>query len=97
MLPSAVLSGIPAGTLIQVTGNVAPSGYVKANGATLNRAAQPNLWAWAQTSGNLAVSEGAKGRGQYGPGNGTTTFSIPNLGGLFIRALDDGAGMTSVV
>lgn len=85
--------GVPAGVVVQVSGNVAPAGYVKANGATYTRAEQAGLWAWAQASGNLAASQSAKQRGQYGPGNGTTTFTIPNLGGQFVRAWDDGAGI----
>jgi microcystin-dependent protein len=85
----------PAGIVVEVSGNVAPAGYVKANGGTYNRVAQPRLWAWAQASGNLAASEGAKTKGQYGPGNGTTTFSIPDLRGWFVRAWDDGAGIDS--
>ena len=85
--------GLPAGTVIEMSGNIAPPGYVKANGGTYARADQPRLWAWAQASGNLAASQGAKARGQYGPGNGTTTFSVPDLRGLFVRAWDDGAGI----
>jgi microcystin-dependent protein len=85
---------IPAGIVVQVSGNIPPAGgWVKANGDIYNRAAQPRLWAWAQASGNLAASEGAKTKGQYGPGNGTTTFSIPDLRGWFVRGWDNGAGV----
>lgn len=71
----------------------APSGWVKANGATLSRSTYVNLFAEAVMSGNMAASEGAKLPGQYGPGNGVTTFSIPDLRGYALRALDDGKGI----
>lgn len=78
-----------------ITRNSAGPGWIKANGATLNRASYPRLWAFAQTSGNLAASEGAKQAGQYGPGNGSTTFSIPDLRGEFLRCWDDSRGVDS--
>ncbi|WP_342361408.1 tail fiber protein [Terrarubrum flagellatum] len=93
-LPSAALQA-PAGALMIATGSVALPGTIKANGATLSRTAYADLWLWAQTSGNLAASEAAKTAGQYGPGNGTTTFSIPDLRGEFIRGWDDGKGIDS--
>ena len=87
--------GIPAGAVMQFAGNVAPAGWLKANGGAINRTAYPKLWAWAQGSGNIAASEGAKQAGQFGPGDGTTTFSIPDLRGEFIRGWDDGRGVDS--
>lgn len=86
---------IPAGTMVPYTINstTAPSGYAFANGQTLARADNVNLWAAVQGGDNLAATEGAKTAGQYGPGNGTSTFSVPNLysgtadGGYFIRPI----------
>lgn len=43
-------------------------------GQTLNRADYPALWAWAQASGSVVA-------GGYGAGNGTTTFTVPNMQG----------------
>ncbi|HEY6032061.1 MAG TPA: hypothetical protein VIU44_15930, partial [Gaiellaceae bacterium] len=40
-------------------------------------------------------SEGAKDKGQFGPGDGSTTFSIPDMRGYFARSWDDGAGVDS--
>lgn len=85
--------GIPAGAVMQFAGNVAPDGWLKANGAAISRTTYPKLWAWAQASGNLAASEGAKQAGQFGPGNGSTTFTIPDLRGEFVRGWDDGRGV----
>ena len=87
--------GIPAGAVMQFAGNVAPAGWLKANGAAISRTTYPRLWAWAQASGNLAASEGAKQAGQFGPGNGSTTFTIPDLRGEFVRGWDDSRGVDS--
>ena len=83
------------GELIMVTGNAAPAGTVLANGAALTRASYPDLWAYAQGSGNIAASDGAWTEGQYSPGNGTTTFRIPDVRGRFIRAWDNSRGIDS--
>ena len=62
------------------------------DGSHISRTTYADLWAFAQTSGNLAASEGVKQRGQFGPGNGTTTFTLPDLttGAEFIRAVTSG-------
>jgi microcystin-dependent protein len=52
-----------------------------------------NLWNFAQTSGNLAASGSLKSSGQFGPGDGSTTFSLPDLRGLVVRSWDDGKGI----
>lgn len=80
------------GELKFITGLKVPNGFVKASGQTLLRAAYPLLWAYAQESGNLASSQAGKTKGQYGPGDGVTTFTVPDIRGEFVRALDDGAG-----
>jgi microcystin-dependent protein len=72
-----------------------PMGYIKANGAVLSRAAYPVLWAYAQASGNLAVSDGAWQSGQFSPGDGVNTFRIPDARGYHPRAWDDGRGIDS--
>ncbi|KAB0269069.1 tail fiber protein [Microvirga brassicacearum] len=73
----------------------APAGWLKANGALLNRTAYPALWNEAQVSGMLAANDAAwaTNPGMYSPGNGTTTFRIPDLRGEFIRGFDDGRGI----
>lgn len=88
--------GAPTGAGMWHTGTTAPVGWLIADGATLSRATFPNLWAFVQTSGNLAASEASKDWGQYGPGNGTTTFTLPNMtmgNGLFIRSTRSGRGI----
>lgn len=88
---------VTAGSVIQVIGTVAPPGTIKANGAVLSRTAYADLWAYAQASGAL-VSQAAYDAGQWGcfsPGDGSTTFRIPDLRGIFGRGWDDGRGIDS--
>lgn len=87
------VEGVPVGSIMYFPRLGAPSGWLKANGATLSRAAYVNLWGEAMLSGNVASSEGTKQPGQYGPGNGATTFTLPDLRGYVLRALDDGKGI----
>lgn len=86
---------VPVGTTIYTSGNSAPTGYLKENGALLSRTTYSNLWAFAQTSGNLAASDGVWTEGQFSPGDGSTTFRIPDGRGNFYRAWDDGRGVDS--
>jgi microcystin-dependent protein len=86
---------VPVGASFDMTGSVVPSGYVEANGALLSRAAYPALWAYAQACGNIAASDGAWTGGQYSPGDGSTTFRVPDARGEFIRGWDHGRGVDS--
>lgn len=81
------------GELKFLTGTTVPAGFITAAGQTLSRTAYPLLWEYASTSGNLAATEAGKTKGQYGPGDGSTTFSVPDVRSEFIRALDLGAGV----
>lgn len=95
----ASLSQVPTGIMAPLSGTAIPAGWVQANGQTLTRSSFPTLWAFAQASGNLATTEDAKTAGQYGPGNGTTTFTVPNLeadGGYFIRPVSSGRGIGTI-
>lgn len=87
--------GAPTGAIISFTGVNPPAGWVLANGQSLSRATFPNLWAFVQSSGNLAPSDVGREAGQYGPGDGTTTFTLPNMAvvnGLFVRSTSPGRG-----
>lgn len=75
----------PVGTLILVTGTTVPIGYVAAQGQTLSRTGYAQLWAFAQTSGNMAASDGVWTKGQFSPGDGSTTFRVPDLRDRYIR------------
>ena len=61
-----------------------PTGWVKANGATANRADYPRLIKYV-TDNNLWDSTG-ENEAIYGLGDGTTTFVLPNLVGRFFEA-----------
>jgi microcystin-dependent protein len=73
---------VPAGTIIHVAMNTAPSGYLKANGATVSRTTYATLFAAIGTT--------------FGNGDGSTTFGLPDLRGEWIRGwADDRAVDTS--
>nr|WP_239375313.1 phage tail protein [Snodgrassella gandavensis] len=57
----------------------APTGWLKANGATVSRTAYAGLFAVLGT--------------YYGAGDGSTTFNLPDLRGEFIRSYDDRRGV----
>jgi microcystin-dependent protein len=54
-----------------------PTGWLECNGAAISRTTFAALFAVIGTT--------------YGPGNGSTTFNIPDLRGRFVRAWDHGA------
>lgn len=71
--------GAPTGTIAYFSLASAPSGWLKANGATISRTTYSALY--------TAIED------TYGAGDGSTTFEIPDLRGEFIRSLDDGRGI----
>jgi hypothetical protein len=56
-----------------------PPGWIEANGAFLSRVQYSELFSVFGT--------------RYGAGDGSTTFRIPDYRGLFLRGLDNGAGI----
>lgn len=76
-----------------------PFGWVPLNGNLLNRTVYPELWAFANASGNI-VDEADKpaNPGAWGRGNGTTTFSAPDKRGTTQGYADASASVdTSLV
>lgn len=59
----------------------APAGWLKANGASVNRVAYASLFSAVGTT--------------YGTGDGTSTFKLPDLRGEFLRCWDDGRAVDS--
>ena len=57
----------------------APTGWLKCNGAAVSRTTFAQLFAWLGT--------------HYGAGDGSTTFNLPDMRGLFPRGWDDGRGL----
>lgn len=89
------LSGVPVGATMVVAAETAPVGWLHMNGAEVNRADYPDLWAHAQANANLLVVEAswAANKGKFSSGNGATTFRVPDVRGRFFRAWDNGAGV----
>ena len=93
-LPTPPSNAVPTGTILDYTGLVAPDGYIIANGAELSRTTFSKLWSWA-TANNLVVDQSSvpsTAHGYYGTGNGSTTFTIPDLRGVFRRSADLASG-----
>lgn len=89
----AAIVSLPTGIIAPLISSIIPTGWLRLNGQSVSRTDFAALWAFAQTSGALAASEGTKGPGQFGPGNGTTTFTLPDLeadDGYFIRPITAG-------
>lgn len=77
--------GIPIGDVVYRPFLMA--GYVKANGATVNRADYPRLVAFANAN-NLWTTNPANEPWKFGQGNGSTTMVLPNYVGRFIQGGD---------
>jgi len=63
------------GMILHFATSTAPIGWLKCNGAAVLRASYSNLFAMISTT--------------YGVGNGSTTFNVPDLRGVFIRGWAD--------
>ena len=70
-----------------------PAGYVKANGATVQRADYPRLVALADKH-NLWTDDTAADAGLFGRGDGSTTMVLPNWTDRMVQLAGDGAGAT---
>lgn len=80
------------GTISYTTG-VPPAGMsIKPTGGLVSRTTYADLWAWVQASGLLVTeSAWAAGRiGCYTAGDGSTTFRLPLIQGVTIKAYHDG-------
>lgn len=67
------------GQVIFTAGAVAPSGFLKCDGAEVSRSTYAALFAVCGTT--------------FGVGNGSTTFNLPDLRGEFVRGWDDARGI----
>lgn len=62
---------VPTGAIMPFAMNTAPSGWLAANGSTVSRTTYAALFAAIGTT--------------YGAGDGSTTFTLPDLRGYFVR------------
>jgi microcystin-dependent protein len=69
---------IPPGTIVAYGGNATPSGWLLCNGSTVSRITNSALYA---AIGN-----------NYGSGDGSTTFHLPDFRGRFLRGRDFSTG-----
>ncbi len=70
---------VPPGAMVPYAGNAAPTGWLKCNGQLVSRETYSALF------GAIGIA--------WGPGDGATTFRLPDLRGEFIRGWDDGRGI----
>lgn len=77
----AATEAAPPGVISYTAASSAPTGWLKANGAAVSRTTYAKLFAAIGTD--------------YGAGDGSTTFNLPDLRGYHIRSLDDGRGVDS--
>ncbi len=79
-------------------GNVVSPGFIKLNNAELLRTQFSGIYNYALKCSNF-VSQAVKNsnplgyKGYFGDGDGSTTFTIPDGRGEFVRFWDDGAGI----
>jgi len=71
-------SASPAGSIITYAGDIPPVGYLECNGSAISRTIYASLFSVIGTN--------------YGNGNGSTTFNLPDYRGQFLRGFDNGAG-----
>ncbi|WP_054312287.1 tail fiber protein [Mesorhizobium sp. 1M-11] len=85
---------IPAGMIGFFALGSTPSGWLPANGAGVNKADYPDLWAAAVSSG-LTVSEASWQAGYYGRYSDYSSgvFRVPLINGSFVRGYDGGSGI----
>lgn len=72
---------VPSGTIAFFGASSAPTGYLKANGAAVSRTTYSSLFAAIGTT--------------YGAGDGSTTFTLPDLRGYFPRGWNDNGSVDS--
>jgi len=73
--------GPPVGSIHWMAGSTVPAGYLKANGENVSRTTYARLYSVIGTT--------------YGVGDDSTTFTLPDLRGEFVRSWDDGRGVDS--
>lgn len=70
---------VPVGAVVCFAGAAAPGGWLACDGSAVSRTTYSALFAVVGTT--------------YGAGDGTTTFTLPDLRGEFVRGLDSGRGV----
>jgi microcystin-dependent protein len=76
---AAMITSAHIGSVAAFATSSAPTGWLKCNGAELDRTVYADLFAVIGTT--------------FGAGDGSTTFNLPDLRGEFVRGFDDGRGI----
>ena len=76
-----IVAGVPTSAVFCVAVATVPTGYLECNGGAVSRTTYSALFAIIGTN--------------YGTGNGSSTFNLPDLRGEFIRGFDNGKGTDS--
>ena len=71
-----IVAGVPSGSVFCMAVATVPTGYLECNGAAVSRTTYAALFAI------IGVN--------YGSGNGSSTFNLPDLRGEFVRGFDHG-------
>ena len=80
-LSFSIVAGVPSGSVFCMAVVSIPTGYLECNGAAVSRTTYSALFAI------IGVN--------YGSGNGSSTFNVPDLRGEFVRGVDRGRGVDS--
>jgi len=80
-LSFAPANAVPIGAVNTFAMNSAPSGWLSCDGSAVSRTTYSGLFSAVGTT--------------YGAGDGSTTFTLPDLRGEFVRGLDGGRGVDS--
>lgn len=67
---------VPAGVICAWPAGTPPTGWLECDGSAVSRTTYANLFSAISTA--------------YGPGNGSTTFNLPDYRGEFLRGMDPG-------
>lgn len=68
-----------AGMIMIWPGGAIPAGWLECDGSTVSRTTEVSIFGAIGTT--------------YGAGDGSTTFDLPDLRGMFVRGLDEGRGL----
>jgi microcystin-dependent protein len=89
-------SSIPVGieATFSCSESALPFGWLAENGQVVNRLVYPQLWGFAEGSGNLVDElDKTTNPGAFGRGDGVSTFSLPDKRGSVQGFADSGAGV----
>jgi len=78
-IAAAVNTAVPVGSMMWWPKSTPPANWLERNGAAISRSTYATLFALIGTD--------------YGSGNGSTTFNLPDDRGQFVRGWDDSAGV----